>query len=328
MSNYFRNYSLPPTQPFRQPISSHPPAAPCQPGARLAEGSFVSRGGLFEGPAMTTGQFHCGYWSDHVGDVNLWQQAYPPHRPGPTYGLRTVKQRPSMAPMGFQPLSTMLGFPPRTYRRAMQGFGAPPTASVPAVSALPGYRPPPPSMQRQTTYANIVNRSRHIWTGPLHTRAAPPAGWTPRGGVLDGNTLGRGQDQTAAFYESQSPGIMQPTQEVTVLPNPVRQAPVRPVGWGIPGSPPMMKQPFSPAAQRARLGAQEATKATAIAPGGPRGADACLCPRALGAGPDGLGATMIERAGQSIRRGGQRVRRALMWNPAGARGDWGPTPRG
>lgn len=109
---YFRSYNLPPTQPFSQPISSHPPTAPCSPGAQLAEGQYVSRGGVFEGAAMASGESHCGYWSDYIGEVPLWQQGYPPSHPSAApYEVREVRAWPPELPARFQPREINLGYP-------------------------------------------------------------------------------------------------------------------------------------------------------------------------------------------------------------------------
>lgn len=267
---HFPSYSAPPRQPFRLPISSHPPAAPCGPGRVLPQGQFAMRGGVFEGPAMAHGDEQCGYWSDHVQDAPLWNQGfYPQRRPAPPYGVRNVHAWPPETRSHFQPRGVMLGFPRSVYPR---GMGAVPGAGV----------------QPMDPMHTIVNRRRQVWTGPTNPQAGWPDGMTPRGGVLDGNTLAyHKQGRFSAYYDGGSPQVMTPVEQIDVMPNPLDQGPVPTVGWGIPGTPADLQlagmgeyysapgaggvrqlrgmgEYFTPAGVRAGYGAQEAQRPAPI----------------------------------------------------------------
>lgn len=281
---YFPHYSAPPRQPFRLPISSHPPAAPCGPGRTLAGGAFVSRGGVFEGPAMSRGDEHCGYWSDHIGEVALWNQGfYPAQRPAPPYHTRVVNSWPPETRGHFQPRSIMLGFPAASYAHP-----------------APMHLRPLSGVQSLDPMALNVNRSRRVWTGPQSAQQDWPDMMTPRGGVLDGNTLGvAGQGAYQAFYDSASPPVMMPPPKVDVLPNPRSFSQRVPsVGWGVPGTPKSMElagmgeyysavgaggvRNLPPAAMRAGYGAQEATKGAPVVRGDQSdSASRAVCPKAV-----------------------------------------------
>jgi len=264
MTRYFRNYSAPPTQPFALPISSHPPTAPCGPGAKLAEGTFVSRGGVFEGAAMSRGQDHCGYWSDYVGDVPLQGRSYE----GGRAAVRPVPLWPPETPAHFAPRAQNLGYP---------AGGGPSRAMAGA------------DIEQMVPMTTTINRTRRIWAGPGGAQSSWPAGMTPRGGVLDGNALSdQPQNVHAAFYTGDSARVLRPAGDVSILPNPIRRVPVPDQGWGI-----------GPAQQRRNFGAQEAERPISLSNRHGAGANQAATVRRLGpdtspcgmsgAGPDGLG---------------------------------------
>lgn len=251
MMPFYRNYSAPPTQPFALPISAHPPAAPCGPGARLAHGQFVNRGGVFEGAAMSQGQQRCGYWSDYVGEVPLSTG----HGYGPggqaQASLRTVRAWPPEAPSRFQPRILNLGYP------TAQNIEHPTDALGNA--DVPGPMQP---------LADPTTRGRNIWTGP----AGPQPGMTARGGVLDGNALATGQNLHAAYYTGESPRALRPVTDVRTIPNPRAQGPVPEIGWGVDG----------PEQQRRNYGAMESARPTALQKTGGAGANMAATVRQLG----------------------------------------------
>ncbi len=281
---FYRNYSMPPRQPFALPIASHPPAAPCGPGQRLARGEFVSRGGVFEGPAMSYGDQRCGYWSDYVGAVPLFHDAS--HRRGmhpPGAALRVVPSYPPETPAGFQPRRINLGYPGwQDYEHADAGLGSADT-------------------ERQVTMAQTINRARPIWTGPGGAQPTWPAGMTPRGGVLDGNALATGRQLHAAYYGGESPRTLQPAAQVNVLPNPLRATAVPQAGWGVDG----------PEEQRRYYGAQEAVRPTALRPAGVQQSQAVRAVARGGGCPKPVAASIF--GGQVP--GGQIVARSVFDTP-------------
>jgi hypothetical protein len=93
------------------------------------------------------------------------------------------------------------------------------------------------SMEPVNSYSQLTNRQLNIWTAPLYaTQGQSPQGYTPRGGVLDGNTIQyRGQGVASAYYYGESPKVLQSVDMVGILPNPIDEEPVPVVGWGISG---------------------------------------------------------------------------------------------
>ena len=180
---------------------------------------------------MAHGEYQCGYWSDHIGDVPLrvWPTVA---RNGVPTGAKVsvIPEYPAANIIGFQPRNIEMGYPTWSHMRerptdaiSMAGFGS--TISAPGVN---------PGLQRMDRMRMITNRSRMAWTGPLGPQASWPNEMTPRGGVLDGDTLvNRGQSATSAYYYGASPQVMLPPDMINVLPNP-RNAQILPqVGWGI-----------------------------------------------------------------------------------------------
>jgi len=251
MMPFFRNYSAPPTQPFLLPISSHPPSAPCAPGARTAHGQFVNRGGVFEGAAMSQGESRCGYWSDNVGQVPLHHNyKYGPGGHPSAASLRTVQAWPPETPSRFQPRLINLGYP------GAQNVEHPTDALGNA------------DVQRPLQAGVDSTRGRRIWAGP----SGPQPGMTARGGVLDGNALATGQNLHAAFYTGESPRTLRPCSDMRTIPNPRVQGPVTEVGWGIDG----------PEQQRRNYGAMEAARPVGFPRLGGAGANQAATVRQLG----------------------------------------------
>jgi len=310
-----QRYNLPPNAPYNPPLMARPPAVPCPSrGAELPQGEYVGRGGVFDGPAMAHGDSHCGYFSDYTGEVPLQQRAMHPAGMHPArVALRTVPGWPPETRAGFFPRSIDLGFPTWSYQTegptdaSMAGFGN-------------------PALQKMDPMALIVNRRRRVWTGPLNEQPAWPPDMTPKGGVLDGNTLAvRGQGVRSAYYYGASPEVLQPVEMIDVMPNPLDAEPIPQVGWGVPEAasgfgrahwgrrryvppsirPSYLSPPVTPARARTHYGAQEAQLPTHIGHGGGSevasraravtgrgyyGTQMASQPRAIGAvGPDGLG---------------------------------------
>ncbi len=296
MTTALQRYNMVPRAPLTTPISAHPPAAPCGPGGSFPEGHYISRGGVFEGAQMATDDSHCGTFSDYTGKVPL--RTWPRYTPG----MRVPSGARVAAVPGWPP-ETRVAFQPRAM---MLGFG---NISAPGVPSGP---------QLMDPMRLIDNRTRAVWTGPLSAQPQWPQGATPRGGVLDGNTLNiRGQSPTSAFYHGASAQVMLPPDMINVLPNPLHQEPIPQVGWGIPGSPPAFSptrpapaptqtQALVPTAIRPRFRPEATPMRVARAAVRPRqilsrspatAVPICraraslpeLTPRPLGAGPDGLG---------------------------------------
>lgn len=208
-------YGLPPHAPYVQPLMARPGAAPCGPGRNLPEGRYVARGGVFEGAAMSSGDSHCGYWSDYVGELQgrNWPMVAPNGTPVGAR-MRVLPTYPAEGRTGFAPRALMA---PASWSFERER----PTAAV----SMAGFG------ENINPSSLMENRSLRIWTGPRS--GADPRNMTARGGVLDGNTLAGGQNAYAAYYDAGSPEVMEPYKDVNILPNPLRQAPVPSVGWGM-----------------------------------------------------------------------------------------------
>jgi hypothetical protein len=176
---------------------------------------------------MATDASHCGTFNDHSPSVQM--------RQWPIYADRGVPSGAHLATVPGYPPETRVGFQSRRVTTGYDGFG-----NIAAPGVNPGW-------QLKDPMRLIDNRSRQVWTGPLSAQEQWPRGATPRGGVLDGNTLNiRGQSPTSAFYHGASPQVMLPPDRINVMPNPLNQEPVPQVGWGIYGAPGV--RPTGPAA--------------------------------------------------------------------------------
>lgn len=184
---------------------------------------MVTRGGIFEGPSVSAGAYRCGYWGENV------PSAQPVAWPFVPPGRVPVGARVSPLPLNppFRRVPVVNSQPVPSWSSEWER----PTAAV----SLAG------SPELLDPMRIVVNRGRRIWPGPGAAQAEWPDGMTPRGGVLDGNTLsGRRtsmQDNYAAYFDSSSPQVMLPTESVEFLPESWPGEDVPDTGWGLGATP-------------------------------------------------------------------------------------------
>jgi len=233
MTTRLQSYNTVPRLPLQQPISSHPIGAPCGPGAGFPEGHFANRGGVFEGPQMASSGSQCGYFTDYTGTVQTRTWPLVARNGVPTGAeVSAVPGWPHERRVGFQPRDIALGYPTRAETQQWERANAAIAAAGFGNISAPGVNP---GMQLMDPMRLIDNRTQAVWTGPLTAQEDWPGSSTPRGGVLDGNSLNiRGQSPTSAYYHGASPHVMLPPTQINVLPNPTNMEPIPQVGWGIP----------------------------------------------------------------------------------------------
>jgi hypothetical protein len=170
-----------------------------------------------------------------------------PWPPGPR---KIVGEAGRRAPVGYSTVSSGARFSPV----AASGFGqAERSASVPQrIGAVP-----------VDARATMVGR-----VGPFNMTGSIPSipGFTPKGGILDGSTVGTGQPGGGAFFEAREPRVIGSGARVRSLPDPmialrnIRQAGItppqtpiadartsRPVRQtGLTSAAPLMKTPAAP----------------------------------------------------------------------------------